>query len=126
MYKRQLYDRATRVASSRVTAFLGEILGGVQAVKVADAETGALRYFDTLSEARRRAGVRQNTLGALTFSIGQSMGDVAVALVVLLAGQSIQAGTMTIGDLTLFVTYLTIAVHFPANLGSFISEIRCV
>ena len=55
-----LYDRATRVASSRVTGFLGEILGGVQAMKVADAETGALRYFDTLSEARRRAGVRQN------------------------------------------------------------------
>ena len=118
-----LYDRATRVASSRVTGFLGEILGGVQAMKVADAETGALRYFDTLSEARRRAGVRQNTFLTLAFSVGQSMGDVAVALVVLLAGQSIQAGAMTIGDLTLFVTYLTIAVHFPANLGSFMSEI---
>ncbi len=118
-----LYDRATRVASSRVTGFLGEILGGVQAMKVADAETGALRYFDTLSEARRRAGVRQNTFLTLAFSVGQSMGDVAVALVVLLAGQSIQAGAMTIGDLTLFVTYLTIAVRFPANLGSFMSEI---
>jgi ABC-type multidrug transport system fused ATPase/permease subunit len=106
-----------------VTGFLGEILGGVQAMKVADAETGALRYFDTLSEARRRAGVRQNTFLTLAFSVGQSMGDVAVALVVLLAGQSIQAGAMTIGDLTLFVTYLTIAVHFPANLGSFMSEI---
>ena len=118
-----LYDRATRVAGSRVTGFLGEILGGVQAVKVADAEAGALRYFDTLSEARRRAGVRQNTFLTLAFSAGQSMGDVAVALVVLLAGQSIQAGTMTIGDLTLFVTYLTIAVSFPANLGSYMSEI---
>jgi len=118
-----LYDRATRVASSRVTGFLGEILGGVQAVKVADAETGALRYFDTLSEARRRAGVRQNTFLTLSFSAGQSMGDVAVALVVLLAGQAIQSGGMTIGDLTLFVTYLTIAVQSPANMGSFLSEI---
>ena len=118
-----LYDRATRVASSRVTGFLGEILGGVQAVKVADAETGALRYFDTLSEARRRAGVRQNTFLTLSFSAGQSMGDVAVALVVLLAGQAIQSGGMTIGDLTLFITYLTIAVHFPADMGSFMSEI---
>ena len=118
-----LYDRATRVASSRVTGFLGEILGGVQAVKVADAEAGALRYFDALSEERRRAGVRQNTFLTLSFSIGQSMGDVAVALVVLLAGQAIQSGSMTIGDLTLFVTYLTIAVHFPADMGSFMSEI---
>ncbi|WP_374688197.1 ABC transporter ATP-binding protein [Promineifilum sp.] len=118
-----LYDRATRVAGSRVTGFLGEILGSVQAVKVADAETGALRFFETLSEARRKAGVRQNTFLTLSFSAGQSMGDIAVALVVLLAGQSIQSGAMTIGDFSLFVTYLTIAVHFPANLGSFMSEI---
>ena len=118
-----LYDRATRVASSRVTGFLGELLGGVQAVKVADAEAGALRYFERLSETRRRAGVRQSTFLTVAFTAGQSMGDVAVALVVLLAGQSIQAGTLTLGDFTLFVSYLTIAVHFPANLGSFMSEI---
>ena len=118
-----LYDRATRVASSRVTGFLGEILGGVQAVKIADAESGALHYFNTLSEARRKAGVRQNTFLTLAFSAGQSMGDIAIALVVLLAGQSLQSGAMTIGDFTLFVSYLTIAVHFPANLGSYMSEI---
>jgi ATP-binding cassette subfamily B protein len=118
-----LYDRATRVASSRVTGFLGEILGGVQAVKIADAETGALRYFDTLSEARRQAGVRQNTFLTLAFSAGQSMGDIAVAVVVLLAGGALQSGALTVGDFALFVSYLTIAVHFPANLGSFLSEI---
>lgn len=117
------YDRATRVASSRVTAFLGEILGGVQAVKVADAERGAMRYFDTLSETRRKAGVRQTTFITLSFSAGESMGDIAIALVVLVAGQAIQSGALTVGDFALFVSYLTIAVHFPANLGSFMSEI---
>ncbi len=117
------YDRATRVASSRVTGFLGEIMGGVQAVKVADAESGALRYFNTLSEARRVAGVRQSTFLTLSLSAGQSMGDIAVAVVVLLAGQLLQAGEMTVGDFSLFVSYLTIAVNFPANLGSFMSEI---
>ena len=117
------YDRATRVASSRVTGFLGEILGGVQAIKVADAESGALHYFNTLSEARRKAGVRQNIFLTLSFSAGQSMGDIAVAVVVLLAGQSLQSGAMTVGDFTLFVTYLTVAVNFPANLGSYMSEI---
>ena len=117
------YDRATRVASSRVTGFLGEILGGVQAIKVADAENGALHYFNTLSEARRKAGVRQNIFLTLSFSAGQSMGDIAVAVVVLLAGQSLQSGAMTVGDFTLFVTYLTVAVNFPANLGSYLSEI---
>jgi ATP-binding cassette subfamily B protein len=118
-----LYDRATRVASSRVTGFLGEILGGVQAIKIADAEAGAMRYFETLSEARRAAGVRQNTFLVLAFSAGQSMGDIAIALVVLLAGGVLQSGAMSVGDFTLFVSYLTIAIHFPANMGSFMSEI---
>ena len=118
-----LYDRATRMASSRVTGFLGEILGGVQAVKVADAEGGVLQYFNNLSEARRVAGVRENTFLTLAFSAGQSMGDIAVAVVVLLAGQTLQSGAMTVGDFTLFVSYLTIAVNFPANLGSYMSEI---
>ncbi len=117
------YDRATRLASSRVTSFLGEILGGVQAVKIADAERGALRYFGALSEERRRAGVRENTFLTLAFSAGQSMGDIAVAVVVLLAGQSLQAGALSVGDFALFVTYLTIAVNFPADLGSYMSEI---
>ncbi len=117
------YDRATRLASSRVTGFLGEILGGVQAIKVADVENGALHYFNTLSEARRKAGVRQSTFLTLVSSAGESMGAIAVAVVVLMAGQSLQSGAMTVGDFTLFVTYLTIAVHFPANLGSYMSEI---
>ncbi|MBP9500693.1 MAG: ABC transporter ATP-binding protein [Candidatus Promineofilum sp.] len=118
-----LYERATRVAGSHVTAFLGEILGGVQAIKIADAESGALGYFDTLNEARRKAGVRQNTFLALFNSAGQSMGDIAIAIVILLVGQTLQSGAMTVGDFTLFVSYLTIAVRFPSNLGGFISEI---
>ncbi len=117
------YDRATRLASSRVTGFLGEVLGGVQAIKVADAENGALHYFNTLSEARRKAGVRQSTFLTLVSSAGESMGAIAVAMVVLMAGQSLQSGAMTVGDFTLFVTYLTLAVEFPANLGSYMSEI---
>ena len=117
------YDRATRLASSRVTGFLGEVLGGVQAIKVADAENGALRYFNTLSEARRKAGVRQSTFLTLVSSAGESMGAIAVAMVVLMAGQSLQSGAMTVGDFTLFVTYLTLAVEFPANLGRYMSEI---
>lgn len=117
------YDRASRVASSHVTGFLGEILGGVQALKVADAETGALRYFEKLSEVRRRASVRQGAFLTAAFSAGQSMGDIAVALMVLLAGQALRSGSLTVGDFSLFVAYLTTVVHFPANIGSYLSEI---
>lgn len=47
--------RNEREAASRVSGFLGELLGSVQAVKVAGTEVSATRHFETLSEVRRRA-----------------------------------------------------------------------
>jgi ATP-binding cassette subfamily B protein len=51
------------------------------------------------------------------------MGDIAVAVMVLLAGQAISAGTFTVGDFALFSSYLFFAARFPAQIGSYISEI---
>jgi ATP-binding cassette, subfamily B, bacterial len=42
---------------------------------------------------------------------------------VLLAAQAIQAGTFTVGDFSLFTTFLFFAARFPATIGSFVSEV---
>jgi ATP-binding cassette subfamily B protein len=117
------YVRLSRVSDSRVTAFLGESFGAIQAVKVADAETGAIGYLRELSEARRVANVRLGVFWALFQSVTDNMGDVAVAIMVVLAGFSIQNGTFTIGDFVLFTSYLFYVSRFPAQIGSYLSEI---
>ena len=53
----EAYRRASRKAAGKVTGFLGEILGAVQAVKVARAEAGVNAYFGELNEARRAAAL---------------------------------------------------------------------
>ena len=49
------YHKESRDSDSAVTGFLGEMFGAIQAVKVADAETAAMHYLETLSERAAQA-----------------------------------------------------------------------
>ncbi|MAU01835.1 MAG: ABC transporter ATP-binding protein [Anaerolineaceae bacterium] len=117
------YIRISRVSDSRVAAFLGETFGAIQAVKVADAETGTIGYLRELSDERRVANVRFGLFWAIFQSVTDNMGDVAVALMVVMAGFSMQNGTFSVGDFVLFTSYLFFVSRFPAQIGSYLSEI---
>ncbi|MCA9969908.1 MAG: ABC transporter ATP-binding protein [Anaerolineales bacterium] len=117
------YGHESRAAESQVTGFLGEIFGAVQAVKVADAESGTLGYFHVLNEERRRLSVRWALFYAMFNAANDHLGDIAVAVMVLMAGAAIAAGDFGIGDFALFTSYLFFAARFPATIGSYLSEI---
>jgi ATP-binding cassette subfamily B protein len=115
--------RITRVSDSRVTAFLGETFGAIQAMKVADAETAVTHYFRTLNEERRQANVRFGLFWQIFHATTDNMGDVAVAVMVVLAGIAMSQGSFTVGDFVLFSSYLFFISRFPATIGSYISEV---
>ncbi|HUM72367.1 MAG TPA: ABC transporter ATP-binding protein, partial [Chloroflexota bacterium] len=115
--------RITRVSDSRVTAFLGETFGAIQAMKVADAETAVTHYFRTLNEERRQANVRFGLFWQIFNATTDNMGDVAVAVMVVLAGIAMSQGSFTVGDFVLFSSYLFFISRFPATIGSYISEV---
>ncbi|GJM41025.1 MAG: HlyB/MsbA family ABC transporter [Ardenticatenaceae bacterium] len=117
------YVRISRVSDSRVTAFLGETFGAIQVVKVADAENGTIGYLRELSDARREANVRFGLFWALFQSVTDNMGDVAVALMVVMAGFSMREGMFSVGDFVLFTSYLFFVSRLPAQIGSYLSEI---
>ncbi len=117
------YGHEARAASSQVTGFLGEIFGAIQAMKVADAEAGTMAYFQHLNEARRVANVRHGVFLATFQATWDNMGDVAVAVMVVLAGIGMSQGTFTVGDFVLFSGYLFYVSRFPATIGSYLSEI---
>ncbi|WP_420642202.1 ABC transporter ATP-binding protein [Candidatus Leptofilum sp.] len=117
------YVRISRVSDSRVTAFLGETFGAIQVIKVADAESGAIGYLRELSDARREANVRFGLFWAIFQSVSDNMGDVAVALMVVMAGFSMREGMFSVGDFVLFTSYLFFVSRFPAQIGSYLSEI---
>lgn len=118
------YSHASRDATSAVTGFLGEVLDAVQAVKVADAETAVAARLYTLSETRRKTEVRFSVFWAVINWAHTNMTDLSLGLVLLLAAQAMRdpVNPFTLGEFTLFVTYLTSIIEFPATLGSFFSD----
>jgi len=122
------YYHASRDATGAVVSYLGEVLGAVQAVKVADAEADVVSRLHALSEARRVAEVRSRLFLELERWAGSNIADLGRGIVLLLAAQAIRraaAGAgpaFTVGDFVLFTSYLGYVIDLPATLGGFLAD----
>jgi ABC-type multidrug transport system fused ATPase/permease subunit len=100
------YRRARREATGRVTSFIGEIFGAVQAVKIASTEPQVMKHFDHLNEVRRAAAVKDAFFRELLDSINANMINVGIGIILLLAGSAMRNGTFTVGDFAMFTLFL--------------------
>lgn len=118
------YRRSSLAADSRATAFLSEILGMCQAVKVAQAEDRVVDEFRKHNVERRKAALKEQLFNdVLMTSVMDNTVQLGTGLMLLLAGQSVVSGTFTIGDFALFIYFMPsvtdFAVHFGQNLALF-------
>lgn len=102
----QRYRESYREADSKVSAFIGELYGAVQAVTVAGAVEPVSQQLDALNEERRRAALRDTLFRELVQTTFRSTFEISTGLILLLAGRGIATGTFTVGDFALFVAYL--------------------
>jgi ATP-binding cassette, subfamily B, bacterial len=100
------YRRASRQATGEVTGFIGEFFGAVQAVKVATAEKNVIDYFHKLNDERRKLTVREKLFDDVLGSIYRNTSTLGTGVILILVGQSMRAGTFTLGDFSLFVYLL--------------------
>jgi ATP-binding cassette subfamily B protein len=113
------YRRLHREAADRAVGVLREMLGAVQAVQIANAETWAAQHLAGLGEPRRKAALRERLFGELIEVVSGRIRDLAFGAVLILAGQFIRAGTLTIGDLVL----LNSLIGSPAMLVGFLGQL---
>lgn len=118
------YDRRVGTTTDQVTGFLGEILGAVQAVKVAGAEQNAAEHFAKLNEARAEAEVKSNLFWSFFGVLNNTAVKFGISVILLSAGAAIARGAFTIGDFALFVNYLMFTASIPMDLGAFIGDYR--
>ncbi len=116
MTRIEKYRRASRKWNGIVTGFIGEIFGAVQAVKVATAEEGVVDYFKAINDERRVIAVKDRLFNEILNSIFRNAATLGTGAILLLAGQSIQHGSFTIGDFALFAFYL----EFVSELTTFV------
>lgn len=100
------YRRASREAGGKVTGFIGEFFGAVQAVKVATAEKDVIQRFHQLNDERRKLSLRERLFDEILDSIWRNTASLGTGVILILAGQSMRQGAFTIGDFSLFVYLL--------------------
>ena len=100
------YRRTSRQAGSKVTGFIGEFFGAVQAVKVATAEKNVIGYFHKLNDERRILTIREKLFDEVLGSIYRNMSTLGTGVILVLVGQSMRTGNFTLGDFSLFVYLL--------------------
>ncbi len=119
------FHQATREASGRVTATLGELFGAAQAIQAASAEQPVIAHLERLGVARRRAALREYLFSTVTLdTLSASAASIGIGAVLLLASQELRAGNFTVGDFALFVTYLTILAGFTGILNQTIANYK--
>jgi ATP-binding cassette subfamily B protein len=118
------YNRERKAASARVIGFIAEMFGGVQAVKVANAEPRVVNQLKKLNNIRREATLKDRLFSSTLESIFTNTTNVGTGLILLVASQSLTAGTFSVGDFALFVQYLTIVTEATARVGQYLVRYR--
>ena len=124
MSRVQKYREVSRGATGNVTGFIGEMFDAVQAVKVAGAEERTLAHFKELNEHRKNTALKDRLFTEVLNSIFRNTVNLGTGLILLLAGQSLQDGSFTVGDFSLFVFYLGMVSDLTATVGIFFPRFK--
>lgn len=115
---------ATRQSGASVSSFVGELMGGVLALKVAGAEQAAMRRLREVNAERRDQAVRSQLLTNLLEVVSYGAVDASVGLVLLLSAPAMRRGDFTVGDLALFTSYAVPLTGLPRWTGRMLARHR--
>ncbi len=118
------YNRERKAASARVIGFIAEMFGGVQAVKVANAEPRVVNQLKKLNNIRREATLKDRLFSSALDSIFTNTTNIGTGLILLVASQSLTQGQFSVGDFALFVQYLSIVTEATARVGQYLVRYR--
>jgi ATP-binding cassette subfamily B protein len=111
------YRRASRAATSDAAGLLGEALEAVEAVQLAGAEERVVAHFRRLSDARRRAMLRDSVATRLLEAVTSNAVGIGTGVILLLGAGAMRDGRFTVGDFALFAYYLAWVTYFIESLG---------
>ncbi len=118
------YRRASRRCTGRVTGFIGEFFGAVQAVKVATAEESIIAHFNQLNDERRQVSLKDRLFNEILNSIFRNAVNLGTGVVLIVAGRAMQQGTFTVGNFALFVFYLEGISELTAFAGLLVARYK--
>ncbi|GCE14963.1 ABC transporter ATP-binding protein [Tengunoibacter tsumagoiensis] len=117
MKRIERYRIASREAAGRVSGLIGEVVGAAQSIQVASAEEPVIRYFSQINNHRLKQVLRERLLNDTLDAFLQNTVGIGVGLVLFLAALNAHNSPLSVGDLALFLTYLSYISGFMLGFG---------
>jgi ATP-binding cassette subfamily B protein len=120
----ELYRRASRQATGKVTGFIGEFFGATQAVKVANAERNVIGHFQRINDERRKLSLREALFDTLLGALYDNTANIGTGIILILGAQAMSTGTFTVGDFALFVALLASISNMTTFAGMVVARYK--
>lgn len=126
LFKRKILVefRRARKLNSKLTGVYNENITGVRVVKALTREEKNLEEFDEMASSLYRAAYRAAWLSALFLPAVQLVGAVGLGAIIWYGGWQIEVGTMTVGSLQAFISYLTFMLFPIQELARVYAEMQ--
>ncbi len=116
--------RVSRRTNSKITGAFNENFQGVRVVKALLREDENTKEFQELTSRMYKASYRAAWLSALFLPVVQIIAALALGFIVAYGGTQIKLGSMTIGGIQAFVSYLTFMMWPIQDLARVYSEMQ--
>ncbi|GER91656.1 HlyB/MsbA family ABC transporter [Dictyobacter vulcani] len=111
------YRILSRTATGNVTRIIGEICHSVQAIHVANAQSTVMDHFQELNAKRQQVSVSERLFTSILEAISGNLIYISMGLILMFIARPLLAGTFTVGDFALFMSYLIFATQIPQAIG---------
>jgi ATP-binding cassette subfamily B multidrug efflux pump len=98
--------RELRIKIAEINTRFSETIGGIRVIQLFRQETNNYRLFKQLNHENYLAGMKQIHVLAVFMPLIEILGAVAVALVIWYGGGRVLAGTLSLGALVAFISYI--------------------
>lgn len=116
--------RKSRKVNSKITGAFNENIQGVRVVKALNREDQNTREFQRLTTEMFNASYRAAWLSALFLPTVQIISAVVLGIIVGYSGREINSGTITIGGINAFVSYLSFMMWPIQDLARVYAEMQ--
>ena len=116
--------REVRKINSKITGAYNETITGVRVIKAFGREERNMEEFDGLTSNMYRAGYRAAWLSALFLPMVMLISSLAVAAIITIGGYQTQIGSMTIGGIQAFVTYVVFMIWPIEEMARVYAELQ--
>lgn len=117
-------SRLVRKTNSKITAAYNESIIGVRTTKVFVRNDENLDEFDTLANSMQEYSVRNAVLSAIYLPIVLTLGSVAIAAVLAEGGYFVLMGTLTVGEVVMFIYFSRMFFQPVQELSAWFAELQ--